>query len=148
MKIAKLVTLIFALLQLGALNGFTQGAGIEWDILNEEVRRLYRAGEYERAIIVAQEALKLAEDNVGSDHPDVATSLNNLASLYETQGHYAKAEPLYKRSLAINEKALGPNHPSVATTLNNLAELYRSTNRSKEAKELAERAARIEAIKR
>ena len=31
----------------------------------------------------------------------MATSLNNLALLYETQGDYAKAEPLYKRSLAI-----------------------------------------------
>ena len=61
MKIAKLVTVIFLLLQLGALNGFTQGAGIEWDTLNQEVLRLYRAGQYERAIIVAQEVLKVAE---------------------------------------------------------------------------------------
>ena len=133
MKIAKLVTVIFLLLQFGALNGFTQGAGIEWDTLNQEVLRLYRAGQYERAIIVAQEALKVAEDNVGPNHLDVATSLNNLAELYKTQGHYAKAEPLYKRALSIEEKALGPDHPSVAhpeqsrrtvaTSLNNLATL-------------------------
>ena len=38
-------------------------------------------------------------------HPDVATSLNNLAALYKAQGHYAEAEPLYQRSLA---KTLGP----------------------------------------
>jgi len=37
----------------------------------------------------------------------VATSLYNLAGLYEAQGKYAEAEPLYKRSLAIREKALG-----------------------------------------
>ena len=54
----------------------------------------------------------------------MATSLNNLAALYDTQGDYAKAEPLYKRSLAIWEKALGPDHPDVATSLNNLALLY------------------------
>ena len=105
MKIAKLVTVIFLLLQLGALNGFTQGAGIEWDTLNQEVLRLYRAGQYERAIIVAQEALKVAEDNVGPNHIDVATSLNNLALLYDTQGH-AKAEPLYKRALSITHSVL------------------------------------------
>ena len=29
------------------------------------------------------------------DHPDVGTSLNNLAVLYRTQGHYPLAEPLY-----------------------------------------------------
>ena len=69
MKIAKLVTLIFLLLQLGVLNGFTQGAGIEWDNLTQETLRLYRVGKYERAIIVAQEALKVAEDNVGPTTP-------------------------------------------------------------------------------
>ncbi len=54
----------------------------------------------------------------------MATSLNNLAELYRTQGQYAQAEPLHKRSLAIREKALGPDHPSVAASLNNLALLY------------------------
>ncbi|MBT1570101.1 tetratricopeptide repeat protein, partial [Klebsiella pneumoniae] len=63
---------------------------------------------------------------LGPDHPDVATSLNNLAELYRSQGQYAQAEPLFKRSLAIWERALGPDHPDVATSLNNLAELYRS----------------------
>ena len=51
---------------------------------------------------------------LGPDHPNVATSLNNLAELYRNQGKYAEAEPLYKRSLAIREKALGPDHPDVA----------------------------------
>jgi len=51
-------------------------------------------------------------------HPDKsndlrqsATSLNNLAGLYLTQGNYAHAEPLYQRALAIREKALGPDQP-------------------------------------
>jgi tetratricopeptide (TPR) repeat protein len=78
----------------------------------------------------------------------VATSLNNLAALYDTQGDYAKAEPLYKRSLAIREKALGPDHPNVATSLENMAVLYRATKRDKEAQELEKRAERIRAIKR
>ncbi len=53
----------------------------------------------------------------------MAASLNNLALLYQAQGHYAEAEPLYQRSLAIKEKALGPEQPDVAMSLNNLAEL-------------------------
>ena len=67
------------------------------------------------------------EKTLGSDHPNVATSLNYLARLYNRQGHYAQAEPLHKRALAIREKALGPDHPDVASSLNNLAELYRSS---------------------
>ena len=101
---------------------YAQGAGIEWDLLNKEVMELYSAGNYDHAVIVAQKALRVAEQNGGSG--DVATSLNNLAQLYDTQGDYAKAEPLYKRSLAILEKALGSDHPGVATSLNNLAALY------------------------
>ena len=65
-------------------------------------------------------------DRLGPDHPDTATSLNNLAALYDSQGAYAKAEPLYLRALAVREKALGPDHRDTATSLNNLAVLYDS----------------------
>ncbi len=78
----------------------------------------------------------------------MATSLNNLALLYHTQGQYAQAEPLFKRALAIAEKALGPDHPNVAMSLNNLAALYRATKRDKEAETLEQRATRIQAIQR
>jgi tetratricopeptide (TPR) repeat protein len=125
-----------------------QGADIEWKILNQEVTELYRQGKYDRAVLVGKKALEVAEANVGSDHPNVAMSLNNLAALYKTRGDYAGAEPLYKRSLAILEKALGPDHPYVAMSLNNLAALYRATKRDKEAPELEKRARRIRAIKR
>ncbi len=101
-----------------------QGAGIEWEILNQEVIGLTRGGEYDRGVVVAKKALEVAEKNVGPNHPDVATSLNNLAELYRNQGLYAQAEPLYRRALAIREKALGLDHPSLATSLNNLATLY------------------------
>jgi tetratricopeptide (TPR) repeat protein len=50
------------------------------------------------------------EKALGPEHPNVATSLNNLAALYKAQGRYAEAEPLYRRALEIWEKALGPEH--------------------------------------
>jgi len=50
----------------------------------------------------------------GIGHPAVATTLNNLAELYKTQGQYSVAVPLYWRALAIREKALGPEHLDVA----------------------------------
>ena len=37
----------------------------------------------------------------------MATSLGNLAVLYQEQGRYDEAEALHKRALAIREKALG-----------------------------------------
>jgi CHAT domain-containing protein/tetratricopeptide (TPR) repeat protein len=73
----------------------------------------------------------------------VATSLNNLANLYNFQGRYAEAAPLYKRTVTILEKALGPDHANVGTALNNLAELYKSLGRYAEAEPLLNRAIAI-----
>ncbi len=66
----------------------------------------------------------------------MATSLNNLALLYQDQGKYTEAEPLYERSLAIREKALGPEHPDVAASLENYAALLRRTARADEAERM------------
>ncbi len=61
---------------------------------------------------------------LGKDHPDTATSYNNLAVLYEKQERYQEAEELYKKSLCIREKVLGNNHPDTATSYSNLAIMY------------------------
>ncbi|MGB3517545.1 MAG: tetratricopeptide repeat protein, partial [Elainellaceae cyanobacterium] len=97
----------------------------EADRLNQQVIQLNQQGRYSEAIPLAQQALAIRETALGETHPNVATSLNNLAALYRAQGNYAAAEPLSQRSLSIWETALGENHPDVATSLNNLAELYR-----------------------
>jgi tetratricopeptide (TPR) repeat protein len=60
---------------------------------------------------------------LGSDHPDVAQSLNNLAGVLLAQGEPAAARPLFERALAIYEKVLGPDHPAISTSLNILAAL-------------------------
>ncbi|MEI6444148.1 MAG: tetratricopeptide repeat protein, partial [Nostocales cyanobacterium ELA583] len=59
----------------------------------------------------------------------LASSLNNLAGLYESQERYGDAEPLILQSLDIRKRQLGDDHPDVAESLNNLAELYRSQGR-------------------
>jgi tetratricopeptide (TPR) repeat protein len=66
----------------------------------------------------------------------VATSLNNLAALYDSQGRYPEAEPLYLEALDLRKLLLGDNHPDVATSLNNLAGLYKSQGRYPEAEPL------------
>jgi CHAT domain-containing protein len=87
--------------------------------------------------------LAIREKTLGHDHPDLATTLNNLASLYDSQGRYADAEPLYQRSLAIAEKVLGRDHPDVALSLNNLALLYHNQGRYAEAEPLYKRSLSI-----
>ncbi|MFM8277066.1 MAG: CHAT domain-containing tetratricopeptide repeat protein, partial [Cyanobium sp.] len=109
----------------------------------EQVQLLYQQGKFAEAIPLQAHDLAWTEKTYGSDHPDTATSLNNLAGLYLNQGRYGEAEPLYKRSLSIREKALGPDHPDTATSLNNLAELYRNQGRYGEAEPLYKRSLAI-----
>ena len=56
------------------------------------------------------------------------SSLNNLASLYVSEGLYSEAEPLLKRSLALLEKALAAEHFDVGASLNNLAWVFLAQN--------------------
>eukprot|EP00752_Nemacystus_decipiens_P009335 g8343.t1 len=104
------------------------------------VGRLFNLqGIYEEAKRKYLHSLAMLEKVLGPDHPDVATSLNNLASLLQSQGNYGEAEGLYKRSLGIREKALGPDHPDVATSLNNLAMLLERQGNYGEAEGLHRR---------
>ncbi|KAM3101157.1 tetratricopeptide repeat protein [Phormidesmis sp. 146-12] len=88
-------------------------------------------------------SLQIREQQLGGDHPDTATSLNNLAQLYDSQGRYEAAEPLYVRSLQIREQQLGPDHPDAATSLNNLAGLYALQGRYDQAEPLLVRSLQI-----
>ena len=73
---------------------------------------------------------------LGDEHPDVATSLNDLALLYKNQGRYDDAELLYIQALDIRKKLLGDKHYDVALSLNNLAVLYDNQGRYDDAQRL------------
>ncbi|HAA26957.1 MAG TPA: hypothetical protein DCE56_03795, partial [Cyanobacteria bacterium UBA8553] len=60
----------------------------------------------------------------------VATSLNNLAGLYDSQGRFAEAEPLYLQALELSERVLGVHHPNTITIRKNLALLRQETHNS------------------
>ncbi|HEY9665689.1 MAG TPA: tetratricopeptide repeat protein [Coleofasciculaceae cyanobacterium] len=93
--------------------------------LFDRLGTFYKARElYDLAQPWFLKCLFLAKSRFGTDHPDVATSLNNLAGLYYAQGLYSKAEPLYLKALHLRKRLLGNNCLEVATSLNNLAGLY------------------------
>ncbi len=98
-------------------------------ILKEQMDELHEKGRYREAIAVGEEVLSVRVKVLGSEHPAVATVLNCLGSLYESQGIYEEAEPLFIRALAIDEKALGSGHTYYYAIASNLPlsakELYR-----------------------
>ncbi len=111
--------------------------------LSQKGLLLREAGLYEKAQSPLKQALAICEKVLGSEHPDVAKSLNNLALLYYSEGRYAEAEQLYRRALDIREKALDPEHSDMAKILDDLAELYRVQGKYTEAEPLVHRALKI-----
>ncbi|MEW6348523.1 MAG: tetratricopeptide repeat protein, partial [Thermodesulfobacteriota bacterium] len=88
-------------------------------------------------------ALEIRETAFGSEDPDTAVSLNNLAEVLHAKGDYDAAEPLLRRALEIREKAFGPEHRNTATSLNNLAYLLDSKGDYEAAEPLYRRALAI-----
>ena len=73
---------------------------VEWQI---EVG-LYLSGnlaDYEKALYYSQRCLHSAKKQYGENHPDVATSLNNIGIVYYFQGDYAQALSHYEAALKI-----------------------------------------------
>jgi len=68
--------------------------GEELHRLNREVVQLYQNREYSGAIKVAIEALSFGEKFLGIEHPNMSTSRNNLAILYEKTGEHDLAHTL------------------------------------------------------
>ncbi len=94
--------------------------------LNETVVELHGQGKSREALPLAGQVSDIRQKVLGGQHPDYASSLNNLAMLYDALGDSAKAEPLYREALEINRNVLGERHPGYATSLNNLGVLYKS----------------------
>src|SRR6185295_4628757 len=56
-----------------------------------------------------------------TDDLQIATTLNETAVAYHTQGRYSDAVPLLQRALSISERLLTPGDPNIAIVANNLA---------------------------
>jgi tetratricopeptide (TPR) repeat protein len=105
---------------------------------------LFCRAESREAAPLMRRALSIDEASYGSEHPNVAIRLNNLAQLLQETNRLGEAEPLMRRALSIDEASYGSEHPRVATDLNNLAQLLQATNRLGEAEPLMRRALSIE----
>jgi len=96
----------------------------EAERLSKEAGTLAKEGKYDAALPLLERALALQEKALGKDHPDVATLLKSLATVFEEKGDYARAESLQQQALSIREKAFGPDHPDVARSITSLANVY------------------------
>ncbi len=126
-------------------DNLSQASAVEQADLLDRLGRLYlQRAEYALARDYLTRALKISEEAFNSDHPNIATRLNNLAYVLKDLGDLQNARALLERSLKIAEEAFGSNHPNVAAHLDNLASVFRDSGDLQNARVLAERALKID----
>jgi serine/threonine-protein kinase len=88
--------------------------------------------QFAEAVPPTREALEIQRRELGPNHPEVLTSLGNLATLTARAGQPDSALALHAEVLALR-RALGPQEQSVAVTLNNMGSLLLGVDRYDEA---------------
>ena len=93
-------------------------------LLDDYSSFLYDYGKYKEAEQVYLRLISLREGTKGEEHPDTATTYNDIGLTYYNQGDYPKALKYYFKALDIYEKVLGKEHPYTATSYNNIGSVY------------------------
>ena len=72
--------------------------------LNSLAAVYFAQGQYPKAEPLCKRALAIGEKALGPNHPDLVTSLENLAKLYRETNREKEAAELEKRAAAIRAK--------------------------------------------
>ncbi|MFT7835169.1 FxSxx-COOH system tetratricopeptide repeat protein [Saccharothrix sp. BKS2] len=112
-------------------------------LLGRAATYLQTHGRPDLALPLFERALAIDEAVYGSDHPAVASNLENLGLALRDLGRPAEARPLFERALAIDEAVYGSDHPAVASNLDSLGGALRALGLLVEARPLFERALAI-----
>ncbi len=99
--------------------------------------------QYQDVLEYFNKALTLALDQYGENHPDVATSYNNIGLVYASLGNYDRALEFYERALKIDLEIFGENHQDVATSYNNIGFVYDRQGNYDKALEFYEKSLKI-----
>ncbi|NET71949.1 MAG: tetratricopeptide repeat protein, partial [Sphaerospermopsis sp. SIO1G2] len=75
-------------------------------------RYYFGQGLYALAEPWYEQCVSVVKSRLEKDHPYVATSLNNLAFLYDSQGRNTEAEPLYLQALEMTQRLFTGDHPN------------------------------------
>jgi eukaryotic-like serine/threonine-protein kinase len=101
---------------------------------------LVKIGRRDLALPHAEAALAIRKRELGEDHIDTLTSLNNYASVLEKLGRIKEAEAVYKQSLERRRRLLGEDHPKTLMAMNNYGHTLLLLDRFAEVEVLYKRA--------
>lgn len=98
-------------------------------------------GDHSGAVVHFSRARKIHElAYQEQEHPDWATTLNNLGMAYQFMEDLDQAEILFQESFAMRQRILPPDHPHLAGSLNNLGLIEEERGRYQQAAALFEQA--------
>ena len=80
--------------------------------------------DYDSALVYSQKALAIARKNSSENHPEVATSYNNIGAVYKSKGAYDLALKYHQKALQIRQQLFGESHPYIAVSCNNIGTIY------------------------
>ncbi|XP_012892312.1 PREDICTED: nephrocystin-3-like, partial [Dipodomys ordii] len=106
-------------------------------------RFLKDLGLLSQAVVPLQRSLEIRETALDPDHPRVAQSLRQLASVYVQWKKFGNAEQLYTQALEISENAYGAGHPHTARELDALAALCQKQNKYEQAEHFRKKSSKI-----
>jgi len=115
----------------------------ETERATNQVLELIRAGNLDKAIELAQKSITLAKREFGAEHRTTATTISNLAFLYQSQGRNSEAIDLFERALKIRMKVLGSEDSDADESFNSIATLLYKQRRYNEAISYYERLLQI-----
>ncbi|SPJ80264.1 uncharacterized protein FTOL_08656 [Fusarium torulosum] len=108
----------------------------EAEEMHRQILKLRKNGKYEDAEHIHRQTLELREKELGKDHPDTLTSINNLANVLDNQGEYEEAEQMHRQTLRLREKVLSKDHPDILASMNNLANVLYHQGKYEDAEQI------------
>ena len=113
------------------------------DLANWVQSPLWKLGQLIEARRLLERTIEIQEKAFDADHPTLATSYSNLATVVKDQGDLAAARRLLERAIEIEEKASDADHPLLAIRYSNLATVVKDQGDLATARRLLERAIEI-----
>ena len=97
-------------------------------LLNEHGVILRKRGDHQEALASYSKALPIYEQELGREHPAVASLYHNIAIAHSARGQYETALTMCSRALELKKAVLGEVHLSVAATLSTRGNILEHLN--------------------
>jgi tetratricopeptide (TPR) repeat protein len=111
--------------------------------MKEQADALNAQGKYAAAQPLFEKTLEIHRRLLTDDHPETATSYNDVAFILNARAKYGAAQPLFVKALELRRRLLTDDHPDTAASYNNVAFNLNAQGQYAAAQPLLEKALEI-----